>query len=407
MSVSSPDFPKNIPDGEINKLLLSIRLPRATKIVAPEVNASFHDIYMITLPPGKKVTSRGISCDDDELVLRVAANYWPRVKTLNEHGVMSYIAKHTNIPIPKLIAWDASVNNVLGYEWTLLSRVSGETLSDIWRDLDANQMGGILDQLADILVELHSRKFNRIGGIPLHSDTDKDNDWVAGWVIDETFWAIHEFPLWPAGSSDEDLNIHGPFENYVDYIASQIELYTRQIQAHDKLKSYRHLVRPLQALLAALKEHAEELNKTRLVLAHKDLHFGNIMYDRKSSKITGILDWEFSGVVPAPKWNPRKAFLWNCDNSDNNKAKKERLLGEFMRRCKDRGVKPLPDEVEYTSPRQKAMQEIADHVRAIIEVEVKNQYLEDVKLRADLDERVRGWEETVIKALTTFGINVP
>ncbi|KAI1448785.1 hypothetical protein F5Y02DRAFT_374681 [Annulohypoxylon stygium] len=58
----------------MNTFLLSICLPKATRIVVPKVYSNFHDICMITLPPGKKVTSEGISYDDG-LVLRVAANY--------------------------------------------------------------------------------------------------------------------------------------------------------------------------------------------------------------------------------------------------------------------------------------------------------------------------------------------
>ncbi|KAI0895735.1 kinase-like domain-containing protein [Annulohypoxylon nitens] len=405
MSVSRGDFPNNISDEAINTLLLSIGLPKATRITSPRVNASFHGIYMITLPPGKKVTSANILCDGDELVLRVAANYWPRIKTLNEQGVMSFISNRTKIPIPQLIGWDASVDNPLGYEWTLLARVPGETLSDIWHKLDAKQMGGILSQLANIIVELHSLKFKWIGGIT--SKSNEDDGWIVGQVIDETFWATHQVLLWPAHSSVQNLNIRGPYKTYAGYIGTQVRLYTLQIQMHENLRPYRYLVHPLDTLLDVLDERDEELSKTRFVLAHRDLHFGNIMYDQKAKKITGILDWEFAGVVPAPKWNPRGAFLWNCDRSESGKEMKEIFLENFVTRCKNRGLKAWPDEVEYTSPGQKAMQEIADHLRAIIEVKVRDQYSQDVQMRLQFDERVSGWEKTITEALKVLDIEVP
>lgn len=37
---------------------------------------------------------------------------------------------------------------------------------------------------------------------------------------------------------------------------------------------------------------------TRNVLAHKDLHVANTTYNEFNERITGILDWEFSGIVP-------------------------------------------------------------------------------------------------------------
>ncbi|KAI1459988.1 kinase-like domain-containing protein [Annulohypoxylon moriforme] len=397
MPTSEDILPKGISNDAINKLLESIGLPNARKITAPRVDAKFHAIYMIGLPHHRNDRFRHISTN--ELVLRVAANYWPRIKSENEHGVMNCVRSRTSIPVPEVIGFDHSDKNPLGYEYSLLARVPGETLSDIWQELDDKQMNGILDQLANILAELHSIDVEEIGGVV--PEIGQDDNWQMGRVIDETFWANPQITLWPSGETIDSLNIGGPFETYSDYISAQISLYIRQIRLHPNLKFFRRQTYALEAFLASLREHAEELNKTMLILAHKDLHFGNIMYDRDSGKITGILDWEFSGVVPAPKWNPRKAFLWNCDDSENGKTAKALLEERFAQRYNSM----FPKQVQYTSPRQKAMQEIADHVRAIIEVKVLDQrYSRTTQMQAQLDERVREWEKTISKALEVFGI---
>ncbi|KAI1204807.1 phosphotransferase enzyme family-domain-containing protein [Annulohypoxylon truncatum] len=397
MSTSTKYFPKKISNDAINELLVNIGLPKATNIIVPKVDANYHAIYMITLPPSKKAADRVYS---NGLVLRVAVDCWPRIKTENESGVMKWISQHTEIPIPKLISYESSDQNPLGYEYTLLPRIPGKPLYDILQQLDDKQMDEILDQLADFLVELHSHRWNKIGGINI----DGEGNFHVSRVMDENFWTAHQTSSWPAGETIHTLNIGGPFRTYVDYITAQIKLYIRLIRLHDRLEYYRPQADSLKLFLGALNRHAEELNKTRFILAHKDLHFGNIMYDQASGKITAILDWEFSGVVPAPKWNPRKAFLWNCDRTEKSKAEKERLVQRFAQRCEERGVKPLPDEVEYTSPRQKAMQEIADHVRAIIEVSVAEQYSETTHLKLQIDEQVEEWGNTVTKALAVFGI---
>ena len=50
----------------------------------------------------------------------------------------------------------------------------------------------------------------------------------------------------------------------------------------------------IKAFLDALSQSAEMINGVQLRLAHKDLHFGNILYDSDSSKITAAIDWELS-----------------------------------------------------------------------------------------------------------------
>lgn len=69
----------------------------------------------------------------------------------------------------------------------------------------------------------------------------------------------------------------------------------------------RDVIPRLEAFVAIVPTLADEVNKVKLRLAHKQLHFANSMVNVSSSKITGSLDWEFTGIVPFTKWNPRRA----------------------------------------------------------------------------------------------------
>lgn len=69
------------------------------------------------------------------------------------------------------------------------------------------------------------------------------------------------------------------------------------IRIHNKLAIMRDTIPRLEAFKSKLPKHSDELNKVKLRLAHRDLHFANILYDAASGEITycdprlGILMW--------------------------------------------------------------------------------------------------------------------
>jgi thiamine kinase-like enzyme len=383
MATPKDHLPGPISDDAINQLLLSLGLPKALNIVSPEVAAEYHSIYMITVPQNTKISY-------GKLVLRVSGQHLPRIKTENEVAVMTWVKQNTSIPIPDLVAFDASsTTNAIGHEYTLLSLVEGTALSEKHQSLTEAQINSILDQLADYLSQLHTHSWNTIGGLRLNAAGEA----ILGRIVDETFWQAPEVKkLWPAGESVDSLNIGGPYSTYVDLVSAQVKTYIHLINIHEGLIFMRDAVPRLEAFVKALLEHAEQLNDVRLRLAHKDLHFANILYDSDSGKITAILDWEFSGVVPFPLWNPRRSFLWNASNDESSLAAKEQFSKLFEERCKDRGFQMLED-ARYTSSLQESMQKVADFLRAITEVAPRGQ-------RADF---VNGWKKVVLRNIGKFG----
>ncbi|KAK4448861.1 kinase-like domain-containing protein [Podospora aff. communis PSN243] len=373
-----------IADDDIQSLLQSLGLPKATSIAPAKVTAEYHSIYFITVPESAK------SLDHAELVLRVSGRHIPVIKTRNEIGVMSWLAKNTTIPIPDVIANDDSEDNPINHEYTLLSKAKGVTLSSIFDDIDDDQAIIILDQLIDILNQLHSHPWPGIGGITLNSSGDP----VLSQVLDENFWQLPDIAkFWP-GHTITELNIQGPYDSYVDFISAQVKHYIRLVSLHPKLEFMLDLIPRLEAFIEVLPSHSAELNNVALRLAHKDLHFANILLDPETNKITAILDWEFSGVVPFTKWNPSKSFLWNGRYDEDSTEHKRRWMSMYKSRCRERGCEALLKDAEYQSPLQDDMQLVVDYLRAIVEVSPRGQ-------RAEL---VGGWRREVVGGLEKFGV---
>jgi hypothetical protein len=384
MGTPSEHLPKPITHEAINALLQSLDLPEAVTITAGNVTAQYHGIYFVTLPTNDKTLH-------SELVLRVSGYHLPKIKTENEVGVMTWIACETTIPIPSLVAFDSSADNPIAHEYTLLSRAPGVTLTDVYESLSQKQLTNIIDQLLDFLCQLQAHTWDGIGGLVRNK---KGGGAVLARVVDETFWQIPDIKaLWPKTETIDSLNIGGPYSTYVEYVSDQIRTYVHLIKIHKKLEFMRDDIPLLEWLISALSKHADalRLNDVHLSLAHKDLHFANVLYDVSSGKITSILDWEFSGVVPFPKWNPRRAFLWNGLDNEKSGDEKQRLLAIFEKRCKEKGVCLLKD-AEYSTPYQESMQKVADYLRAIVEVSPRGQ-------RQDL---VGSWRDTVMENIATF-----
>ena len=107
----------------------------------------------------------------------------------------------------------------------------------------------------------------------------------------------------------------------------------------------------------------------RSILAHKDMHFINSMCDLTgpSGRITPVLDWGFSRVLPAPRWNPPRTFLKNAQNNDSAYVEQDAMETDFEEKCKTEGVEHLLQGVKLNEL-QEPMQTLTDFPRAIVEV---------------------------------------
>ncbi|KAG9795848.1 Lipoxygenase, partial [Aureobasidium melanogenum] len=223
------------------------------------------------------------------------------------------------------VAYDSSTDNPLGHEFILMTREIGECLADIYSSFTSAQMDYVLDLLIDINAELHTHTWSHIGGL----SADNKGNIIPGPVLEETFWFEPDIlALWPPGETFESLNISGPYHSYTEYISAYLLKYKHATGVHPSLEFMRDILPQLDRFLAIISAEPMQsmLNKIPLRLAHKDLHLANILVDRITAHITGIVDWEFAGVVPFTRWNPSRAFLWNARYNDTSVAEKTALI---------------------------------------------------------------------------------
>lgn len=218
-------------DTSINALLQSIGLHASSSIRQLSVSAEYHRIYATAIgrDHGEVVNK--------ELVLRVAGNHIPRIKTVNEAGIIAWLSKNTSLPIPRVVRFDSSTNNVLDQEYILQERLPGKTLAEVYRDLSDQQMEYIIGQISDYLLEIASKPFHHVGGLYGGVAGDEQGEIRPGPPVEEHFWHSPDVAkFWPSSESFETLNISQPgYSTWSEYLIDRFKIHLHSIKAHPSL----------------------------------------------------------------------------------------------------------------------------------------------------------------------------
>lgn len=440
MGTPAAYLPPALSTQSITELTATLGLPTPTKIDALRVLAEYHSIYLLRYegPGAREIPARADPDGSVTLVLRVSGRHLPRVKTLNEVGVMAWVRQNTSIPVPAVVRFSASEDNPIGHEFTLLEKAPGASLDSLYGTLTEAAKRRVVEQLADFLIELHAKPWvpGHVGGLvsaqqqqqqqQRHRDdgTTTTTTTCPGPPLEETFWQAPDVEKYWPGETIASLNpLDGPYASYTAYVHAALECYIHAVDTHPSLARFReppadaggtdtllsHMRRFARALEDPSSPHRAALDDVTYVLAHKDLHFANIMCELDSvgegegedegkedtvvvvPRITAVLDWEFSGVVPAPRWNPVRAFLWNGGRDAEAKEERARMEALFEAVCMEKGAARLLEEVRPNAL-QESMQTAINHIRAIVEV----------CPRGEAQDKVEGWREVAKAAMEVF-----
>ncbi|KAH0163644.1 hypothetical protein KCU67_g5472, partial [Aureobasidium melanogenum] len=277
----------------------------------------------------------------------------PDEKVRREVAVLKFIQEKTRIPVPRLVAYgsasdnhDPDVGPFVISEWVggkplvyLLEQLPRPEWGPVLRDhIDDDIFYKIYSQMADVLLELASHDFGRIGslGIP---DGDGES---ASWPICTRPLTRKMNEIQRGGYVVVDDCTAPPFENVVDYMKHLLQqnmthLY-KQSNSVDNEKDARCkfiLRRRLQALVPHFTSRSESGPFT---LFCDDMHPRNILVDEDTYQITAIVDWEWTYAAPRdflitpPSWLVLEAPTSWIESSEI-KFKKQFML--FLRALED------------------------------------------------------------------------
>ena len=274
----------------------------AIQTIVPECFQGYDNISIETLDQGcfSKVfaiftddhTPRDITQTPPAYLFRVHRPFDPFFKTASEVATTTLIGRHTNIPVPTILYYDCDANNRLGYEWSIVTYITGVPLSELFVDLPFQENLALAKEIYRYMAQLENLpSLEGIGSLYFKSDLDctvsEVNEVVIGPVVNI---------LPKSGDS-----ARGP-HTLKSYIHSQFDGTIARIKLE---KNYFQPQEFAQIMVAAsqLRRCADELLESYpgggFTLEHADLHSGNILVDPKTKKVTGILDWDGVQNLPA------------------------------------------------------------------------------------------------------------
>ncbi|KAK6537994.1 hypothetical protein TWF694_010887 [Orbilia ellipsospora] len=302
---------------------------RPTRITTPRTSGLFNLLYLVTLP------SPPSGFSSTEYFLRLSHPLHPSIKTRNEVGWLQYIHQHgtpsLSHKVPKLLFY-SSTTEELDYEYTVLEKLHGETLCDIWEEIDPSTL---VSAVVDVAQEIR----NFTSKLPRRWFGGFTPEFEPGPYVEYTLYPTDHIEKHWSAYPDETygtLNIAKPYDTLTEYWKARMERDIRIVEKHDRCASLRPNF--LQAL-KSLPDIPEAVNKAEPFLTHRDLILGNLLWSREEQKITGILDWEFAGMYTLSDWNPGNT-LWTTTPQKNKDGKvtQELLFNLFDEELQKRGM---------------------------------------------------------------------
>ncbi|KAJ7170853.1 hypothetical protein C8R43DRAFT_981291 [Mycena crocata] len=290
-----------------------------------------------------------------DIVARVAAPAFPKDKVESEVATLKCISARTNIHTPRVHAWNADGANPVGLEYMILEKIEGVPASDVWETLPWELKEVVVAGVADHVLQLfHKIRFDASGSLY----TAPDGDFVVGPIIAIPFYRALD-GVARLTEPDEGLaSYRGPFKNAANYLRSPLEAELHVVQHHRE----RILETELEGDKARLEQGIRVLEKAiQLALVYPgdlavseplttpgqpfslrmdDFRLSNIMIDKNTGSITGLIDFEGAQIAPLwecaylPPWiqDPDE---WDGTYEGGSPEEKKTLRELFMKKIKE------------------------------------------------------------------------
>lgn len=133
-----------------------------------ELSVEFKELTIELLAKGTLSKLYTIYCGRKvDYIMRITLPIIPLRKNLNEMATIKYVRQNTDIPVPRVVARSTRSRNMLGFEWTIMQRISGKKLCEQWRRMSWLNKEELVRKVIRYQVQLFDDRSPVIGSLYL------------------------------------------------------------------------------------------------------------------------------------------------------------------------------------------------------------------------------------------------
>jgi hypothetical protein len=244
--------------------------------------------------------------DPMPVILRI-----PRVDYLqpvDEVAVLRYLTQMTDIPAPRVLHFDPTLDNAISSPYMVLSRLSGRCLEHVYLAMPFEKKRQVVCNVAHLLGKFSNVSFETIGMLRAGSEDEDVIIIGQGWDESEHFFPRMEGTQTPRGLS----------KSIASYLEERWTYFVNEEQRRNPGDSFD------ARYTAAFRTAASKLPipnpdiRAQIVLFHTDFAPRNIFVDEDTGEITGVLDWDRAESAPAEAAWTMPAWLWDHNAGGSN-----------------------------------------------------------------------------------------
>ena len=249
------------------------------------------------------------------LVLRVPRFDDERVD--REVATLNFICQQTTVPVPKVIAFDTTINNALNSSYMIQNRIPGVNLALAYPDLSHQQKCSLAAQWGRLLLDLHSVSSPVAGLIESSDESTYDKDFR---VVP---FDITDFSGTAPSANCLSADVPGS-DTVLGILELQFDRWKARALSLDRGENYSFDL--INSLLTVAREMHDMryFDDNRNVLCHLDLEPRNVILSLEQEvSISGILDWDSAVFAPIFMTCAPPFWLWGCWDDDEDEDEKK------------------------------------------------------------------------------------